>query len=65
MEEAVRCRGDEESAEGARELASEEGIFAGITTGANLAVALRLLAGPERGNSVAIALSCSINVAAS
>ena len=46
--------GDEEAAEVTRELAAEEGIFAGISTGANLAVALRLLAGPERGNTVVI-----------
>ena len=37
-----------------RALAAEEGIFAGMSSGANLAVALRLLAGPERGNTVAI-----------
>ncbi len=46
--------GDEEAAEATRELAADEGIFAGISTGANLAVALRLLAGPERGGTIAI-----------
>ncbi len=45
---------DDESAELTRALAVEEGIFAGISTGANLAVALRLLQGPERGRTVAV-----------
>jgi cysteine synthase A len=45
---------DREAVDATRALAAEEGIFAGISTGANLAVALRLLAGPERGNTVAI-----------
>jgi cysteine synthase A len=45
---------DREAAETTRALATEEGIFAGISTGANLAVALRLLAGPERGNTVVL-----------
>ena len=45
---------DGEATEMTRALAIEEGIFAGISTGANLAVALRLLAGPERGNTVAL-----------
>jgi cysteine synthase A len=46
--------GDDEAAEAARALAAEEGIFAGISAGANLAAALRLLAGPERGKIVAL-----------
>ena len=45
---------DQEAAETTRALAVEEGIFAGISTGANLAVALRLLAGPRAGQTVAI-----------
>ncbi len=45
---------DEDAAQMTRALAAEEGIFAGISTGANLAVALRLLEGPERGNTVLI-----------
>jgi cysteine synthase A len=45
---------DEEAADSTRALAAQEGIFAGISTGANLAVALRLLAGPERGKTVVI-----------
>lgn len=39
---------------GARRLAAEEGIFAGFSSGANLAAALQLLAGPERGGTIAI-----------
>jgi cysteine synthase A len=45
---------DAEAAEATRALAAEEGVFAGISSGANLAVALRLLAGPERGRTVAL-----------
>jgi cysteine synthase A len=45
---------DSEATEMTRSLALEEGIFAGISSGANLAVALRLLGGPERGRSIAI-----------
>jgi cysteine synthase A len=45
---------DAEAAETTRALAAEEGIFAGISSGANLAVALRLLAGPERNKTGAI-----------
>ena len=45
---------DEEAAATTRALAVEEGIFAGISTGANLAVALRLLAGPERGSTIVV-----------
>jgi cysteine synthase A len=37
----------------ARALAQTEGIFAGFSTGANLAAAIALLHGPERGGSVA------------
>ena len=45
--------GDEEATTMTRALAAEEGIFAGISSGANLAAALDLLSGPERGNTVA------------
>jgi cysteine synthase len=45
---------DDEAAKTTRALAAEEGIFAGISSGANLAVALRLLAGPEQGQTIAI-----------
>jgi len=41
----------------ARELARVEGVFAGFSTGANVAAALRLLDGPERGRTIG-ALAC-------
>jgi cysteine synthase A len=45
---------DQEAEEMTRALVAEEGIFAGVSTGANLSVAVRLLQGPERGGTVAI-----------
>lgn len=45
---------DEEAKTGARELASVEGVFGGFSSGANYAAALKLLAGKEAGNTVAI-----------
>lgn len=45
---------DEEAIECARRLAREEGIFAGFSSGANLAAALRLLAGPHAGQTIVI-----------
>lgn len=45
---------DREAIDAARRLAREEGVVAGFSTGANLAAALQLLAGPERGGVVAI-----------
>lgn len=45
---------DEEAMEAARRLAREEGIFAGFSSGANVAAALRLLQGPERGGTIAV-----------
>jgi cysteine synthase len=45
---------DQQAEEMTRALAAEEGIFAGISTGANLAVALQLLAGSEQGKTVII-----------
>lgn len=44
----------EEARAGARALAAEEGIFAGFSSGANVAAALALLAGEMRGRTVAI-----------
>ena len=38
----------------ARRLAAEEGIFAGYSSGANLAAAIQLLEGPLPGATVAI-----------
>lgn len=49
----VQVSGDE-ARETARTLAREEGIFAGFSSGANVAAALRLLEGPERGGVVAV-----------
>ena len=45
---------DEEAITAARRLAREEGIFAGFSSGANLAAALKLLAGPQAGGTIAI-----------
>jgi cysteine synthase A len=45
---------DEEALQAVRRLAREEGIFAGFSTGANLAAALRLLRGEEQGGTVSI-----------
>jgi cysteine synthase A len=44
---------DDEAVAAARFLAAEEGIFAGFSTGAHLAAAWCLLAGPEAGSTVA------------
>jgi len=46
--EAIQC---------ARRLAVEEGLFVGFSSGANLAAALRLLAGPHRGGTVVVLLN--------
>jgi cysteine synthase A len=46
----------EEATECSRRLAREEGLFAGYSSGANLAAALQLLEGPERGRTVVILL---------
>ena len=50
---------DDEAVHGARRLAKEEGLFTGFSSGANLAAALKLLAGPCRGGIVAIILNDS------
>jgi cysteine synthase A len=44
---------DEQAATYARLLASEEGVLAGYSTGAQLHAAVELLRGPERGNTIA------------
>ena len=44
----------EMAADHTRRLARDEGIFAGYSAGANLAAAVQLLRGPERGGTVAI-----------
>jgi cysteine synthase A len=48
---------DEAAIAAARELASREGVFAGFSSGANLAAALELLGGRERGATIAF-LAC-------
>lgn len=49
------CRVDGDTArETARALAREEGIFAGFSAGANVAAALELLAGPEKGGTIGV-----------
>lgn len=40
----------------ARRLAREEGLFAGFSSGANVAAALALLAGPHKGQTIAVLL---------
>jgi cysteine synthase A len=45
---------DGEAMEAATRLAREEGIFGGFSSGANLAAALKLLQGPERGGTIVI-----------
>jgi cysteine synthase A len=45
---------DDDAIHAARRLAKEEGIFAGFSSGANLAAALQLIQGPFRGKTVAI-----------
>lgn len=49
----------EEARETARALAREEGIFAGFSAGANVAAALRLLAGEEAGGVIGVVISDS------
>ncbi|MBN8216494.1 MAG: cysteine synthase family protein [Spirochaetes bacterium] len=48
---------DEEARLVARQLAAEEGLFAGFSSGANVAAALQLLRGPMRGKTV-VTLLC-------
>ena len=50
---------DEEAAETARALAKQEGIFAGFSSGANIAAALQLLKGPLKGKTVATMINDS------
>ena len=47
---------DDEAIAWARRLAAEEGLFAGVSSGANLAAAAQLLRGAHRGGRVAILL---------
>ena len=45
-----------EATEAAQMLARFEGIFAGVSAGANLAGAIQLLNGPERGGTIAMVM---------
>ena len=47
---------DREAIATSRRLAAEEGIFAGFSSGANAAAALKLLEGPCRGKTIAVLL---------
>jgi cysteine synthase A len=50
---------DDEAVKIARRLAKEEGIFAGFSSGANVAAALRLLENEFKGKTVVVLLSDS------
>ena len=50
---------DEEAVRTARRLAREEGIFAGFSSGANVAAALNLLAGRCRGKTIGVLINDS------
>jgi cysteine synthase A len=50
---------DEEAIQTARALAQKEGLFAGFSSGANVAAALQLLRGPCRGKTVVVLLNDS------
>jgi cysteine synthase A len=52
--DGVLCVSDEEAIECTRRLARTEGIFAGFSSGANLAAASRLLAGEFRGKTAVV-----------
>jgi cysteine synthase A len=50
---------DDEAFEMARQLALQEGILAGISTGANVSAALRVAARPEFAGKVIVTMGCS------
>lgn len=50
---------DEEASQVARELAKKEGIFAGFSSGANVAAALQLLKGKEKGANIVLTINDS------
>jgi cysteine synthase A len=56
LDECLEVTGEAAEA-AARRLAREEGIFAGYSTGANVAAALQLLEGPQRGATIVV-LAC-------
>ncbi|KJS88915.1 MAG: cysteine synthase [Peptococcaceae bacterium BICA1-8] len=50
---------DEEAINAARKLAKREGIFAGFSSGANIAAAQKLLSGKEKGSNIALTINDS------
>ncbi|KJS49910.1 PLP-dependent cysteine synthase family protein [Desulfosporosinus sp. BICA1-9] len=50
---------NEEAIQMARSLAKTEGVFAGFSSGANVAAAIKLLSGAERNNSIALTINDS------
>jgi len=48
---------DKESVEIAHKLATIEGIFAGFSSGANAAAAIKLLSGAEKGGKIGIVIN--------
>ncbi|MCK4942324.1 MAG: cysteine synthase family protein [Candidatus Aminicenantes bacterium] len=50
---------DEEAIKTARQLAKQEGIFAGFSSGANIAAAIQLLRGPLKGKVIATTINDS------
>ena len=50
---------DEEAIRVTRELAKKEGIFAGFSSGANVAAALQLLKGEEKGANIVLTINDS------
>lgn len=50
---------DEEATQAARNLAEQEGIFAGFSSGANICAAIKLLKGPLKGKTVATMINDS------
>ncbi|MEO0586673.1 MAG: pyridoxal-phosphate dependent enzyme, partial [Planctomycetota bacterium] len=51
--------GNEEAFEWARRLAAEEGVFGGISSGANACAACRLAAMPEHAGKTIVTIGCS------
>lgn len=50
---------DDEAINTARSLAKKEGIFAGFSSGANVAAAVQLLEGKQKGSTVAVIMNDS------